>query len=565
MLPVPYDQLVAALVQYNPMQPPFIPNVNAPMDLQSYIPYVASQLLNEVSSKANVNPSRLFTHNLLNLNNYQNAYYQEALELALWAVYLNIKKGVFRSIEQAIQPSVESVATLITSKYVFEFPELKSVCDPRLVHAASQNYGFLNNLKQEIAMYQPTSNMQYPYQQFPQQVQQVPMQQAYPVGMQQSPYVPYGTTSPSIGVMGNVPNNTYDRNVVNDRYNRSPTPVTPVVQVTPLPMESNVTNDQVRTPLREAEMKREQHILFAGDTYRLDYAKRALTAAENSQALVKADVEEENVQLNSNILMSTSLDMSIFESCIIQRQKQNDNSDANMFRYFAYIVEPFVTTENYRDVVNNVTSQSTIAEMSGVLKASASSLNSIEHQNKLELVNVIEYLDKHITKAVNSYMSIELGIPVSIESVITDGADLVQYLKNGLDPTLVNKFLAWEKTLSSSLKVIEEEEEISFREGMIDGPNVNLTLVPTCVTITLLQLMDKELGFKLVPGKVYSIDPVRHSMLYNIANSLTRHAESMSLKPLYNYLVTLDKVKYTLHKSDANTDIRDDVYMLKLA
>lgn len=562
MLPVPYDRLVAALVQFNAMQPPFIPPVNGPVDLQSYIPHIASQLLNEVASKANLNPSRLFTHNLLNLNNYQNAYYQEALELALWSIYLNIKKGVFRSIEQAIQPSVESVATLITSKYVFEFQELKSVCDPRVVHAASQNYGFLNSLKQEIAMYQPQMQqpMQYPYQQpqYPQQMQQ-PMQAAYPM-MQQQAYIPIGGT-PSIGVMGN--SIMEQRNNTNDRYNRSPAPIVPV-----LTTESVVSDAVIKEtviPLKEVEMKREQHILFAGDTYRLDYVKRTVTATENSQALTLANTDEDNIHLNSNILMCTSLDMSIFESCIIQRQKQNDDINANLFRYFAYIVEPFVTTENYREVVKNVTTQPTIAGMSNVLRSSASSLNSIEHQHKLELVNIIEYLDRHITEAVNSYMTVELGINVKIDSIITDGAELVLYLKSGLEPSLVNEFLEWEGTLSESLKCIEENEESSFRDGMIEGPKVNITLVPTCVTITLLQLMDKELGFKLMPGKVYTIDPIRHSMIYNVARSLDKHSASMELKPLYNYMVTLDKVKYTLHKSDANADPRDDVYMIKLA
>lgn len=562
MLPVPYDRLVAALVQFNAMQPPFIPQVNCPMDLQSYIPHIASQLLNEVASKANLNHSRLFTHNLLNLNNYQNAYYQEALELALWVIYLNIKKGVFRSIEQAIQPSVESVATLITSRYVFEFQELKSVCDPRVVHAASQNYGFLNNLKQEIAMYQQPAQqpIQYPYQQYPQQVQ-YPQPVMMPMMQQpmQQPYVPFGGT-PSIGTVGQTAA-MQSRATTSDRYDRD---VTNMPIMTTEPVNSTVTEQRI-IPLKDAEMKREQHILFAGDTYRLDYAKRAVTANENSQSLILAEVESENTYLNPNILMSTSMDMSIFESCIIQRQKQNDATNANFFRYFAYIVEPFVTSENYRDVVESVITKDSIAEMSTVLKASASSLNSIEHQNKLELINIIEYLDRLITAAVNSYMGTELGLNVTIDSVITDGADLVAYLKSGLEPRLVNKFLEWEKTLKSSLKSLDENEETSFKEGMIEGAMVNLTLVPTCVTITLVQLMNKELGFKLMPGKVYTIDPVRHSMIYNIARSLSKHSESMDLKPLYNYLVTLDKVKYTLHKSDANTDIRDDVYMIKLA
>jgi ribosomal protein L31E len=409
-------------------------------------------------------------------------------------------------------------------------------------------------------MYQPQMQqpMQYPYQQYPQQVQQVPMQAAYPV-MQQQPYIPYGS-SQSIGMMGNVPNNSYDRNVINDRYDRSPAPV-----ATPVPVASPVVNNnsnETILPLRDAEMNREQHILFAGDTYRLDYTKRAAIAVENSKALVMTDMETDSVQLNPNILMSTSLNMSIFESCIIQRQKQNDNADANLFRYFAYIVEPFVTSENYRDVVNNVTSQLTIRDMCKVLKSTASSLNSIEHQQKLELVNIIEYLDRHITAAINSYMGTELGIPVRIDSVITDGADLVDYLKSGLATELVNKFLEWEKTISSSLKSIDEEQEASFRDGMIEGPMVSVTLVPTCVTITLLQLMDKELGFKLLPDKVYTIDPVRHVMIYNIAKTLEAHSSTMDLKPLYNYMVTLDKVKYTLHKSHGKFE---DVYMIRLA
>ena len=77
-------------------------------------------------------------------------------------------------------------------------------------------------------------------------------------------------------------------------------------------------------------------------------------------------------------------------------------------------------------------------------------------------------------------------------------------------------------------------------------------MIPEAISVTLLNMFDRELGFELSDQQTYRIDDFRHELLYKLASSLSHHEAMMDHTPSTNYLVTLDDVKYTLHESIKN-------------
>lgn len=597
MLPVSHNSLTVPAVQFGPAQPPCIPQINFPREAQSYLPLIASTLANQIAYTSSQNPSRTFTHNLIGSNGYANQYFQEAFEIATWLAYRDFISRQHPNFEQAIQAAAEAVATLMASKYVFEFPDLKSVCDPASVHSASQNYGYLNSLKMELgslqSRYQPPQVQAPMYPQYPQpqqpypqmQPQQAPVYQQqypqqYPNHYQQHQYQfaqpqVQNTPGPSFG---NIGGNQFHQNAVpvddSDRYARQTKQPAPAVIIERelLPETVDVVDVAAKEKkdsspvikLEEMEMDRDKHtIYFADGLIAVDRYYRMNTAVATSHALVKEEIKDDAVYMNPNILGSTSLGGAILEARIIQRQRQHGDAEASVFRAYSVIMRPFVSSEDYSESIDRVLSQDSIGMMSRTMRSISEELAKIEHSNTMEMIVIIEYMDRYLTKMVNRFLAADLEIEMKIDSVLSDGTDLIDYIiDNFKNPDkLVNQLKEWQKKLPMVFARIDPAKEADIVTSIVNDHTVGVTVLPVCVSITLVELFDKELGFCMKPGIVYEINPLRHEMIYNIAKSLPEHAVLNNAETAVDYLVTMDDVMYTLHKSKVN----EGKYLIALA
>jgi len=579
-LPVPHDMYMTQPVMYTMGQPPFVPQVNVSPDVGSYLPFITTAVMNEISSKAGLNPSRVFVFNLFSSQGWNNVYFKDVVELAAGLIALTVRKQQFRDISTAIVPCAENAVTLMTSKFVFEFPELKAYCQPNIVNVAMQNYGVLNSLKQEIA-----SMSQYPQAQtqYPQQVfQQAMMQPGYPQypqtqmqpGYQQPMMAPMMPQYPQ-PMMQAMPSNSFGvpagqpavvpmggRTVDTNRYGApaNSTQQPPVVtQPTPEVKESTMNI----TPLQEAEtMDRSQHMLyFAGNSYPLDRLKRDRSSTRQAEELgMVKDPDAPSIYLNRTAITSTGLDSVIFESRFVQRQHQYAGEDVEVFRSMAINVTPFICHESHREIIESIIAGKTIAEIATLYKSVSMSLASIDNPNKLELVDVLEYFDSDITTVINRFLQTELNTDVSIDSMSGDGPDLYEHIKTHFPEQTLMEFKEFESTLGETYKFMDLEDEKSLRDILVDDSGLEVTLLSSSVSITLIDLYNRELGIKLGKG-AYVIDSNRHKLLYQLAKSLITSKMTKGWSSNTDYLVTRDNVRYTLHQSV----IQSDQYLIRKA
>lgn len=187
-----YEQHQYQPVQWDLMSPPVNIQLNVPVEFAQYTPMVTSSVINEIAIKSVINPLRMFTHNAVASNGYNNSYLQEAVQIAMDGLIIMVRKNLVRSPEMGIKEAAERAATMYTSKIIFDFPELKSVINPKLLNACQQNMATLQELRQQGETMVTIANSQQQQVQYVQTanglvpvVQQVPQQQVVQVQPQQ--------------------------------------------------------------------------------------------------------------------------------------------------------------------------------------------------------------------------------------------------------------------------------------------------------------------------------------------------------------------------------------------
>jgi hypothetical protein len=114
--------------------------------------------------------------------------------------------------------------------------------------------------------------------------------------------------------------------------------------------------------------------------------------------------------------------------------------------------------------------------------------------------------------------------------------------------------------LSKSLNFMSREDEQSLRETIVDDSGLEVTLVASSVSVTVIDMYNRELGINLKDG-AYIIDANRHRLLYELASSLDSNKGAKNWVSNTDYLVTRDDVRYTLHKSY----VTDNQYLIRKA
>ena len=169
-LNVPYSHPIVPIVMYDPAMPPMLPPIAVPPQVQSIVPMVAVELINQLNLRATASPVRTAGYNLAVLNNFMNDEFRELLQLACQYCELKYKKGYIRTPAEGIQESVRDILSMWLSNLVMIHPELKSACSPQIVNAAYQNAPVFQNLKVELQAMMNQTPQQQPWGQ-PQQPQ----------------------------------------------------------------------------------------------------------------------------------------------------------------------------------------------------------------------------------------------------------------------------------------------------------------------------------------------------------------------------------------------------------
>lgn len=150
-LPYRFDVAMTPLMQYRLDSPPFIPNIpGMPAFLQYLLPVICSTIANELAAKSSAHQGRMFLYNKMSVNNFTNNDFATAVNFVIDIITLNMRKGLYRTPEDAINPSINDTLSILASLVFQEFPALTSVTPPDIVFQASKNIQAYYSLSNEI-------------------------------------------------------------------------------------------------------------------------------------------------------------------------------------------------------------------------------------------------------------------------------------------------------------------------------------------------------------------------------------------------------------------------------
>lgn len=551
MLPVPADRLMTTPMQYT--QPPAMMQFNLPQQLQNYAPVIATTVANELSGRAQQNHIRAFMFNAASQNGWCNQTYMELVTLA---GILIMMVGNNYQPQSTMQNAATKAVDLMGSKFILQYPELQQGLDQNGIAVAQQNYNQYNDIMYQMQrVQQPQMQMQNTGHMFNQGGMGYPATQ---------PMMPvHQPINVAFGQMGSVPIQSPVSNnpVVDERYAGRNTTVKveethPVVNMRPEPItvsQKKVEVSNMPVTLNEVEaVDRHKHTLFFHNAVKLDRAAREFIAIERSanfgKDLKPINPDQAAPYIYPTTLMSCSLSDIIFEARVIQQQNKQDERGADIFRANAVTAMPLVSTEDFREILENIVHAPDIASMAQQMKTYLQGVQQSKEPGRLSLLAVLDKLNERLTWFVNRYLHIELDLKAQIDSFVEDAGDLPTYLSSKYGPSVMTGLLELETIIHDAFMPQLQESEDTLKANLIGDANICVTLLTESVTITLIDLFYKELGYKLKTDESYLITQDQE-LLYNLARKMDYGDPLSHFVQHTNYVATLDGVILSLHRS----------------
>jgi hypothetical protein len=145
------------LIQYDALNPPYVPEVCTTSEVFSIIPLVCSVIANEATNKADAHAGRMMFYNLCSDKAWNNDYFKNVVQLVIDIITLRMVKKHIRSPEQGISDAVSQGVTSLVSLLFVQYRDLRGMVKPGVLNAAEQNIPSFQNLQQEIASMQNTT------------------------------------------------------------------------------------------------------------------------------------------------------------------------------------------------------------------------------------------------------------------------------------------------------------------------------------------------------------------------------------------------------------------------
>lgn len=164
MLPFRADCLQAQSIAFEEDYPPLLIRLSFPSEFDYLVPLVTSVVLNTCLQSATKSAARTFVFNAVGSNNYNNRYLTEIVELVVKVLTISMRKGLYNSPEIGVRDSVNHALLLYMALIIYEYPDLKSMLDHKVLDAAAQNYHLYQNQMNEYETIKERS-VNYPAQQ----------------------------------------------------------------------------------------------------------------------------------------------------------------------------------------------------------------------------------------------------------------------------------------------------------------------------------------------------------------------------------------------------------------
>lgn len=172
-LPVSPTQIMSQPLPVNIGQPPFVPLVNVPQNIQQFVPLIMSVIVMEIQTKMQQNPLRVFMFNWYSRNGYNNPEMTELLEICCNSVLISLMYGQETDPTVATFNKVPNIVTMMAGAQIKPFPALLQTLTQDQAQAAANGASALEQVVREIMQrFGGQQQFQQPQQQFQQPGQQ---------------------------------------------------------------------------------------------------------------------------------------------------------------------------------------------------------------------------------------------------------------------------------------------------------------------------------------------------------------------------------------------------------
>lgn len=592
--------------------------LNLPQKLQELVPAFTACLLNTAQEATNGSNARIFSLNLLSLNNFNNLTVPEFVELAIrFAVQKAFQINNPNAVVGFMRDGVAEALAAKASELAVKNPELYNSLTPQQAAAANQNFSQFEARKLTIyglnlTCYQtstPQPNIMGNYsQQYATPVQgyqpsqptqtlqqstwvQEPQQNSNNVEtgsgwssnlkMAKEPVVSSQQGTASYTQMTQEVNNPLkQQNYFNNKqsvYQPHPTqqvvetPVKQTVQQQVVQYEDPRTQQSSFVPsgnlnlhfnpdsyVQTSQGKNEMNITAHAVPYfglndsplnlsdrRQDFRLDVLKVGKESRV---APPPTEPMLLTKDVGLEIGI-----ESAILLTQTNSfaagvDGNYGRVFRQFFNILNPVPVVEEALGANAIFTSTPTMNGLPHRFRDLIKTFNPDNMGNKeMKCLNYFTYLNKVLTDIVNDYLRHSMNITtVRMTSFSEDLDELVSWIGNQFPAEALNSFDSWKANVMSMLKesfnnpANAEYLKDYFRSDTL----VHFGFLPQTVSITCLDLTDKELDYKVSNKEMQEIRPSETGSLYELIDSLQRNKRDLCVFTTQDWIITSDNVRY---------------------
>src|SRR5690606_37213687 len=134
-------------------------------------------------------------------------------------------------------------------------------------------------------------------------------------------------------------------------------------------------------------------------------------------------------------------------------------------------------------------------------------------------------IDVRLTRIVNDFLSINLGLDLQIESYSEDIGILESYIRGNHGENKASSFLRYMKDVTRSFTFNHDAETEEVMRDMLlsDDDGVFINFFPNIISVTYVDLNDRELAYDMGNREVRRIDKNNTPSLFNVAKSLKQH------------------------------------------
>jgi hypothetical protein len=311
-------------------------------------------------------------------------------------------------------------------------------------------------------------------------------------------------------------------------------------------------------------MDREKHRTgIIGNNFTLPVT-RMNAVAQDSQVLDSIGYEDFGTQdeaiqkqikevIRETLTLESNLDSAILDARFARQAAVKDNGELPMvYRCFALVTNPILTQENYRSVLDSLSSMQSFGEMAMRLNSLA---RAVKEKDLIDMALFIEQVNQYLTDVINNFLRKNAGLTLSVTSFIEDMPGLREYLQKSKGIVYAEALDRFEKDVIKLIVTpLAEEEEFMMNEQLIDeADKVCLTYLPIGYSLTFVNVLEKELNLALKEGEVKLIRESISPEVYAIANSAFGQKNAFP-SISRNLMITLDNKIFELYKGYVGTE-----------